>query len=169
MTGASSATAVLVVAHVSEEAAQTGNRSPKKNVTVDWDLDKQFTVSFEAEEEGSLVVWVKILRNIFLSNKMSLYLSWDLWLHYYRWSETLVSLIVGMISLWIYLNSTLISTRLFKAKFALEYLFTWWGLICYFVPGLNTRRTIISELRSMFRKSIEEHRQSLDTNHPRWK
>ena len=35
MTGASSATAVLVAAHVSEEAAQTGNRSPMKNVTVD--------------------------------------------------------------------------------------------------------------------------------------
>jgi len=57
--------------------------------------------------------------------------------------------------------------RLFKSKLALEYIFPWWGLFCYFIPGLNTRRTIISELRSMFRESIIEHRASLDTNHPR--
>jgi len=57
--------------------------------------------------------------------------------------------------------------RLFKAKFALEYFFIWWGLICYFIPGLSPRRKIISELRTMFRDSIKDHRDSLDTNHPR--
>jgi len=35
------------------------------------------------------------------------------------------------------------------------------------VPGLNTRNRIITELRSMFRVSIEEHRESRDPNHPR--
>ena len=56
---------------------------------------------------------------------------------------------------------------LFKAKFALEYLLPWWGLICYFTPGLNTRRRIITELRKMFRASIQEHQHSLDPNTPR--
>ena len=59
-------------------------------------------------------------------------------------------------------------TRLFKAKFALEYFFIWWGLICYCIPGLSPRRRIISELRAMFRDSIKDHRDSLDTNHPRY-
>ena len=62
---------------------------------------------------------------------------------------------------------TLCLTRLFKAKFALEYFFIWWGLICYFIPGLSPRRKIISELRTMFRESIQEHRGTLDTNQPR--
>jgi len=57
--------------------------------------------------------------------------------------------------------------RLFRGKFPLEYILSWWGLICYLVPGLNTRNRIITELRSMFRKSIEEHRESRDPNHPR--
>jgi len=57
--------------------------------------------------------------------------------------------------------------RLFKGKFMLEYLFWYYGLLCYFVPGLNTRRKIIAELRSMFRASITEHQKSLDPNHPR--
>ena len=41
--------------------------------------------------------------------------------------------------------------RLFKAKFALEYILPWWGLVCSVVPGLNTRTTIIRHLRTMFR------------------
>jgi len=57
--------------------------------------------------------------------------------------------------------------RLFRGKLPLEYILSWWGLICYLVPGLNTRNRIITELRSMFRKSIEEHRESRDANHPR--
>ena len=28
---------------------------------------------------------------------------------------------------------------LFKGMFQLEYIFPWWGLICYFMPRLNTR------------------------------
>ena len=42
-----------------------------------------------------------------------------------------------------------------------------YGLLCYFTPGLDTRRRIITELRQMFRQSITEHRNTLDTNHPR--
>ena len=61
----------------------------------------------------------------------------------------------------------MIIKRLFKAKFALEYLLPWWGLICYVVPGMNTRRKCITELRTMFRASIAEHKASLDPNHPR--
>jgi len=57
--------------------------------------------------------------------------------------------------------------RLFKGRFVLEYLLPAWGLICYFVPGLDGRRRIITELREMFRGSIREHRESLDTNQPR--
>jgi len=57
--------------------------------------------------------------------------------------------------------------RLFKSKFALEYLFWWYGLIRYYVPGLDTRRKIITELRSIFRTSIKEHQNTLDPNHPR--
>ena len=49
----------------------------------------------------------------------------------------------------------------------MEYLLPAWGLICYFVPGLDGRRRIITELREMFRGSIREHRESLDTNQPR--
>ena len=49
----------------------------------------------------------------------------------------------------------------------MEYLLPAWGLICYFVPGLDGRRRIITELREMFRVSIREHRDSLDTNQPR--
>ena len=56
---------------------------------------------------------------------------------------------------------------MFKAKFALEYLLPVWGLISYYTPGLDTRRRIIAELRHMFRDSITEHRNTLDTNHPR--
>ena len=59
------------------------------------------------------------------------------------------------------------SCRLFKAKFAIEYLLPIWGLICYYVPGLNNRRKIITELRTMFRTSIVDHKNSLDPNHPR--
>ena len=61
-------------------------------------------------------------------------------------------------------------------------------MVLFKVPGLNTRNRIITELRSMFRyqvntinnlnheidiaikmtrKSIEEHRESRDPNHPR--
>jgi len=57
--------------------------------------------------------------------------------------------------------------RLFKGMFQLEYIFPWWGLICYYVPGLQTRRKIIYELRQVFRESIQEHRDTLDTSHPR--
>merc|ERR1712062_324785 len=57
--------------------------------------------------------------------------------------------------------------RLFKGRFVLEYLLPPWGLLCYFTPGLDTRRRIITELRAMFRDSITEHRRTLDTNHPR--
>ena len=56
---------------------------------------------------------------------------------------------------------------MFKGKFFLEYLFWWFGLLCYFTPGMDTRRRIITELREMFRVSIKEHRDSLDTNQPR--
>ena len=56
---------------------------------------------------------------------------------------------------------------MFKEKFVVEYMFPVWGLICYLVPGLNTRRRIITELRQMFRVSISEHRNTLDTNQPR--
>ena len=59
------------------------------------------------------------------------------------------------------------NSRLFKQWFALEYILPAWGLLCYFVPGLDTRRRIITELREMFRVSIKEHRDSLDTNQPR--
>jgi hypothetical protein len=41
--------------------------------------------------------------------------------------------------------------RLFKAKFALQYLMPWWGVLSYLVPGLNTRTRIIGKLRAMFR------------------
>jgi len=57
--------------------------------------------------------------------------------------------------------------RLFKGMFQLEYIFPWWGLICYYVPGLQTRKNIISELRTMFRESIEEHRKTIDITQPR--
>ena len=50
----------------------------------------------------------------------------------------------------------------------MEYLLPPWGLLCYFTPGLDTRRRIITELRAMFRDSITEHRRTLDTNHPRY-
>ena len=56
---------------------------------------------------------------------------------------------------------------MFKGKFFLEYLFWWFGLLCYFTPGMDTRRRIITELRQMFRLSISEHRKTLDSNHPR--
>ena len=56
---------------------------------------------------------------------------------------------------------------MFKGRFILEYLFPVYGLLCYFTPGLDTRRRIITELRQMFRQSITEHRNTLDTNHPR--
>ena len=58
--------------------------------------------------------------------------------------------------------------RLFKAKFALEYLFPIWGAICWVVPGLQTRKTCITELRKMFRAAIKEHEATLDSNHPRY-
>lgn len=57
--------------------------------------------------------------------------------------------------------------RLFKGRFILEYLFPVYGLLCYFTPGLDTRRRIITELREMFRQSITEHSNTLDTNQPR--
>ena len=60
------------------------------------------------------------------------------------------------------------ASRLFKEKFALEYLFPWYGLVRYYTPGLDTRRRIITELRNMFRLSIQEHSASLDPLHPRW-
>ena len=56
---------------------------------------------------------------------------------------------------------------MFKGRFILEYLFPVYGLLCYFTPGLDTRRRIITELRQMFRVSISEHRNTLDTNQPR--
>ena len=56
---------------------------------------------------------------------------------------------------------------MFKGRFILEYLFPVYGLLCYFTPGLDTRRRIITELRQMFRQSITEHRNTLDTNQPR--
>ena len=59
------------------------------------------------------------------------------------------------------------SLRLFKEKFVVEYMFPVWGLICYLVPGLNTRRRIITELRAMFRETIRQHRQTIDVNDPR--
>ena len=59
------------------------------------------------------------------------------------------------------------ASRLFKEKFALEYLFPWYGLVRYYTPGLDTRRRIITELRNMFRLSIQEHTASLDPIHPR--
>ena len=59
------------------------------------------------------------------------------------------------------------ASRLFKEKFALEYLFPWYGLVRYYTPGLDTRRRIITELREMFRQSITEHSNTLDTNQPR--
>lgn len=58
-------------------------------------------------------------------------------------------------------------TKLFKSKLALEYILSWWGIIAYCIPGLDTRKRIIRELRQSFRNSIEEHRASLDPNHPR--
>ena len=60
------------------------------------------------------------------------------------------------------------ASRLFKEKFALEYLFPWYGLVRYYTPGLDTRRRIITELRAMFRLSIQEHSASLDPLHPRY-
>ena len=57
--------------------------------------------------------------------------------------------------------------RLFKGKFLLEYMFVPWGLLCYYVPGLDKRRRIMAELRSMFRTSFFEHKASIDPNHPR--
>ena len=60
------------------------------------------------------------------------------------------------------------ASRLFKEKFALEYLFPWYGLVRYYTPGMDTRRRIITELRNMFRLSIQEHSASLDPLHPRW-
>ena len=59
------------------------------------------------------------------------------------------------------------SLRYFKGMLQLEYIFPWWGVICYYVPGLQTRRKIISELRQMFRESIEEHMSTLDNTQPR--
>ena len=60
-----------------------------------------------------------------------------------------------------------LSPRLFKEKFVVEYMFPVWGLICYLVPGLNTRRRIITELRSMLRETISQHRNTIDINAPR--
>ena len=60
------------------------------------------------------------------------------------------------------------SVRLFKEKFVVEYMFPVWGLICYLVPGLNTRRRIITELRAMFRQTIRQHSHTIDINEPRW-
>lgn len=57
--------------------------------------------------------------------------------------------------------------RLFREKFVIEYMFPVWGMICYLVPGLNTRRKIIKELRSMFRETIKDHQQTMDINAPR--
>ena len=57
--------------------------------------------------------------------------------------------------------------RLFREKFVIEYMFPVWGVICYLVPGLNTRRKIIKELRSMFRETIKDHQQTMDINAPR--
>ena len=62
---------------------------------------------------------------------------------------------------------TCFPVRLFKEKFVVEYMFPVWGLICYLVPGLNTRRRIITELRSMFRETISQHRNTIDINDPR--
>ena len=84
---------------------------------------------------------------------------------------------------------TMVVMQLFKTKFFLEYLVSWYGLVHYFLPGLGTRsalhctvlyctvlyctvlcctrRRIMAELRSMFRASISEHRNTLDPNHPR--
>ena len=59
------------------------------------------------------------------------------------------------------------SLRLFKEKFVVEYMFPVWGLICYLVPGLDTRRRIITELRAMFRETISQHRDTIDINAPR--
>ena len=56
------------------------------------------------------------------------------------------------------------SLRLFKEKFVVEYMFPVWGLICYLVPGLDTRRRIISELRARFRETISQHRNTSDIN-----
>ena len=61
----------------------------------------------------------------------------------------------------------MVKMQLFKTKFFLEYLVSWYGLVHYFLPGLGTRRRIMAELRSMFRASISEHRNTLDPNHPR--
>ena len=60
------------------------------------------------------------------------------------------------------LNSTL--CRLFKSKIALEYFFPVWGVICYLVPGLNTRSRIITELRTMFRFVITSIVQQQESN-----
>ena len=60
-----------------------------------------------------------------------------------------------------------LSPRLFKEKFVVEYMFPVWGLICYLVPGLDTRRRIISELRARFRETISQHRNTIDINAPR--
>lgn len=57
--------------------------------------------------------------------------------------------------------------RTFKSKFALQYALPWWGLIASVTPGLNARVKIISELRAMFRDSIEEHKATRDVNQPR--
>lgn len=46
-------------------------------------------------------------------------------------------------------------------------MFVPWGLLCYYVPGLDKRRRIMAELRSMFRTSFFEHKASIDPNHPR--
>ena len=59
------------------------------------------------------------------------------------------------------------SLRLFKEKFVVEYMFPVWGLICYLVPGLDTRRRIITELRARFRETISQHRDTIDINAPR--
>ena len=41
----------------------------------------------------------------------------------------------------------------------------WWGIICYLVPGLNTRTKIISELKVMFRSGewVKEEHPDLNT------
>ena len=50
----------------------------------------------------------------------------------------------------------------------LEYMLPWYGIIRYVIPGLNYRKRIIDELRTMFRESIKDHRSTIDTQHPRF-
>lgn len=57
--------------------------------------------------------------------------------------------------------------RLFRSKMVLEYLLPWYGIIRYIIPGLNYRKRIIDELRSMFRESIKDHRSTMDPLNPR--